>query len=107
MAKCSNAGCRRSIYMLQRRSTPLTMLEAFDAPQLNPNCLKRDQSTVSSQALQLWNSEMLRENARYFAGRVMDAVGEDELEKQVERVYLMALSRSPSEEERVKEPRMS
>ena len=102
VAKCSNAGCRRSIYMLQRRSTPLTMLEAFDAPQLNPNCLKRDQSTVSSQALQLWNSEMLRENARYFAGRVMDAVGEDELEKQVERVYLMALSRSPSEEERVK-----
>ncbi len=102
VVKCSNAGCRRSIYILQRRSTPLTMLEAFDAPQLNPNCLKRDQSTVSSQALQLWNSEMLRENARYFAGRVMDAVGDEDFEKQVERVYLMALSRSPSEEERVK-----
>ena len=102
VAKCSGAGCRRSIYMLQRRSKPLTMLQAFDAPQLNPNCLKRGQSTVSSQALQLWNSEMVRDNARYFAGRVMDAVGEEELEKQVEWVYLMALSRLPSEEEQAK-----
>ena len=31
----------------------------------------------------------------------MDAVGDEDFEKQVERVYLMALSRSPSEEERV------
>ena len=100
VAKCSDAGCRRSIYMLQRRSRPLTMLQTFDAPQLNPNCLKRDLSTVSSQALQLWNSEMARENARHFAGRVMDAVGEEELEKQVERIYLLALSRSPTEKER-------
>ena len=32
--KCGDQGCRRSIYILQRRSTPLTMLQAFDAPQL-------------------------------------------------------------------------
>ena len=101
VSECSEAGCRRSIYMLQRRSTPLTMLQSFDAPQLNPNCLKRGVSTVSSQALQLWNSEVVRENARYFAGRVIDAVGED-VEKQEERVYLVALARRPSEEERKK-----
>ena len=87
--------------MLQRRSTPLTMLQAFDAPQLNQNCLKRAHSTVSSQALQLSNSNMVRNNARYFAGRVMDAVGGD-VEKQIERVYLTALSRWPSVEEREK-----
>ena len=98
--KCGDQGCRRSIYILQRRSTPLTMLQAFDAPQLTPNCLKRAESTVSSQALQLWNSGMLRENARFFAGRVMDAVGEKQVEKQVERLYLMALSRYPTQEER-------
>ena len=98
-SKCSRAGCRRSIYILQRRMTPITILEAFDAPQLNPNCLKRAHSTVSSQALQLWNSDMVRENSRYFAGRVVDAVGAD-VEKQVERVYVTALSRWPSAEER-------
>ena len=31
-ASCGPGGCRRSIYLLQRRSTPLTILEAFDAP---------------------------------------------------------------------------
>ncbi len=99
--KCGDQDCRRSIYILQRRSTPLTMLQAFDAPQLSPNCLKRGESTVSSQALQLWNGEMLRDNAQYFAGRVMDTVGEERVEKQVERVYLAALSRYPTQEERV------
>ena len=57
-SQCTSAGCRRSIYMLQRRTTPLTMLDTFDAPQLNPNCLKRSQSMVTSQALQLWNSQL-------------------------------------------------
>ena len=90
---------RRSIYTLLRRETPVTMLEVFDAPQLQPNCLKRSYSTVSTQSLQLINGEMVRESARYFAGRVVDAAGSD-LEKQVERVYLVALVRLPSAEER-------
>ena len=89
---------RRSIYLLQRRKTPVTILAAFDAPQLSPNCLRRTHSTVSSQALQMMNSDMVRENSRYMAGRVIDAVGED-AGKQVERVYLAALSRPPSQEE--------
>lgn len=99
--RCPKEGCRRSIYTLQRRSTPLTMLQVFDAPQLNPNCLKRPESTVSSQALQLWNSDLARLNSRYFAGRVIDAVGTD-VDRQVERIYLTALSRWPTAEEKNK-----
>ena len=99
VSECSQGGCRRSIYTLQRRTTPNTLLEVFDAPQMTPNCLKRAHSTVSSQALQLWNSDVVRKNARYFAGRVMDAVGTD-VEKQIDRIYLTALSRWPSQEER-------
>ena len=98
LSKGSRAGFRRSIYMRQRRSEALTLLEVFDAPQLDPNCLKRGYSTVPTQALQLMNSEMVRENARYFAGRVMDVVGED-VGKQVDRVYLAALARWPSPKE--------
>ncbi len=89
---------RRSIYLLQRRKTPVTILAAFDAPQLRPNCLRRTHSTVSSQALQMMNSDMVRENSRYMAGRVVDAVGAD-AGKQLERVYLAALGRPPSKEE--------
>ncbi len=98
-SQCTAAGCRRSVYMLQRRTTPLTMLDTFDAPQLNPNCLKRSQSMVTSQALQLWNSELVRESARHFAGRVIDAVG-TEVESQVEQVYLTAVSRWPTRAEK-------
>ena len=98
-SQCTSAGCRRSVYMLQRRTTPLTMLDTFDAPELNPNCVKRSQSMVTSQALQLWNSQMARKSARHFAGRVIDAVGSD-LERQVEQVYLAALSRWPTAAEK-------
>ena len=102
LSEPTEVGYRRSIYMLQRRGTPLTLLQAFDLPRLDdaqPNCLMREHSTVSTQALQLLNSDLLRESARYFAGRVMDAVGGD-LGNQVKRVYLSAFSRGPSEEER-------
>ena len=98
VAKGTDEGYRRSIYLKQRRSTPVTMLETFDAPQLRPNCLRRTHSTVPSQALQMMNSEMIRKSSRYMAGRVIDAVGEDAA-KQVERVYLAALSRPPSTRE--------
>jgi Protein of unknown function (DUF1553)/Protein of unknown function (DUF1549)/Planctomycete cytochrome C len=98
ISKTSKSGLRRSVYLMQRRSTPVTLLELFDAPRMAPNCLKRVQSTVPTQALQLWNSEMVRESSRYMAGRVIDTVGE-EPDKQIKQIYLAALSRQPTAEE--------
>ncbi len=95
----SPVGQRRSIYLSRRRSKPVTILEVFDAPQLNPNCLRRTQSTVSAQALQMMNSEEVRANSRFMAGRVIDAAGEN-AEDWIERAYLTALSRPPTEAER-------
>ena len=101
IAKESPEGYRRSIYVRQRRSQPLSLLESFDAPLLVPNCLKRPHSTVSSQALQLENSELVRLSARHMAGRVIDAAGEDPA-RQIERVYLLALTRPPTSQESAK-----
>jgi len=89
---------RRSIYTLQRRDTHLTLLEAFDAPYLEPNSLKRGYSTVPTQALQLMNGGLIRQTARYFSGRVMDEAGAN-VEQQVEHAYIAALSRLPQPEE--------
>ena len=89
---------RRSIYLLRRRSTPVTLLEVFDAPRLETNCIMRRQSNVPSQALVLWNGDLVRESARFFAGRIIDAVGADR-EEQVRRIYLTALTRGPSTQE--------
>ncbi|WP_051669964.1 PSD1 and planctomycete cytochrome C domain-containing protein [Bryobacter aggregatus] len=92
LAKAGKLGYRRSIYLLQRRSTPVTMLDAFDLPFLSPNCVKRGESIVSSQALQLMNGDQIRETARYLAGRIIDAVGNDP-RKQIDQLYLATLTR--------------
>src|SRR5262249_37593868 len=91
-------GYRRTIYLQHRRSKPISLLESFDAPLLNPNCLKRAQSTVSTQALYLMNGALARDSAQYMAGRIIDAVGEDP-KQQIQRAYLAAYSRRPSETE--------
>jgi hypothetical protein len=86
---------RRSIYVMQRRTQPVSLLETFDQPFMNPNCVQRGQSVVSSQALHLMNGDLVRENSRYMAGRIIDATGGNTA-AQIERAYLLALARKPS-----------
>ena len=101
LAEGTKAGWRRSIYVLQRRTTPMTMLEVFDQPPMSPNCIERSHSTVSTQALQMMNSEMIRERARFLAGRLMDEFP-GLRERQVERLYLRTLARPPTADETAK-----
>jgi hypothetical protein len=98
IAKGSNKGWRRGIYVLQRRKTPVTMMEVFDLPPMAPNCIERRQSTVPTQALQMMNSEVLHEHSRYLSGRLIDEFAEDR-DRQIERLYFRALSRRPTPEE--------
>ena len=44
------------------------------------------------------NSDLVRENARFMAGRIADAVG-DQPDAQIERAYLLALARKPTADE--------
>jgi hypothetical protein len=93
VVKDTRQGRRRSIYIQQRRTTPLTILETFDKPVLNPNCLIRRGSIVAAQALQMMNSETVRSQAMHFARRVAaEAVG---TKAQVTHAYLLALGRAP------------
>jgi hypothetical protein len=92
-------GWRRLIYVEQRRKQIPTHLENFDYPQMNPNCIERRDSTVAPQALHLMNNGMVQHLAEQFAARVQREVGGDPA-RQIERAYLIALSRPPSEEER-------
>lgn len=78
---------------------PVSALEAFDYPVMMPNCDERRHSTVVVQALQLMNSELMRNHASYLAGRLMDqAPGHPE--KQVEDLYLQVLTRYPRADEK-------
>lgn len=94
----SSDGWRRSIYVRQRRTQIPTLLETFDLPQMNPNCVERINSTVAAQALFLRNNALVNELATAFAERVRKTAG-NKLEQQLDTVYRIALSRPPSSEE--------
>jgi hypothetical protein len=61
---------RRSIYVRVKRTQPVAMLKAFDAPVMEVNCDRRPSSTVAPQSLMLMNSDFILRNARKFAERV-------------------------------------
>ncbi len=87
---------RRSIYVQARRSMPLEMFAAFDAPAMtDTNCASRPITTVSPQSLLLMNNLYMREYAQDLAQRVQREAGTD-LEKQVARVFALCFGRTPS-----------
>ena len=76
---------RRSIYVQARRSMPLEMFAAFDAPAMTEaNCSSRSITTVSPQSLLLMNNGYMREHAQDFAQRLIKECGTD-VELQVQR----------------------
>ena len=92
-------GWRRSVYVEQQRKTVVTGLESFDFPLMNPNCIERRDSTVVLQALHLMNNGMVHELADAFARRVESDAG-TEPDRQIDRIYLVALGRVAEPDER-------
>jgi hypothetical protein len=95
IVKESKPGFRRAIYVLHRRQTPLSLLDAFDQPAMTPNCVERRHSNVATQALDMMNGSMPWELARFMAGRVIDEAGNDSA-RQIEDIYHRAFTRAPS-----------
>lgn len=60
---------RRSIYVQARRSQPVALLTAFDAPVMETNCERRSASTVATQSLMLMNGDFVIEQAAELARR--------------------------------------
>jgi hypothetical protein len=58
---------RRSLYILARRTQPVAMLQAFDAPVMDINCEYRPTSTVATQSLIMLNGEFCLEQAAHMA----------------------------------------
>lgn len=97
-ARPHQAGWRRSIYVLQRRTKLPTILESFDSPQMGPNCLERSESIVAPQALHLLNNSQVHELAGRFAARVQREVGDD-VGQQVAHIHQIAIGRPPTQDE--------
>ena len=89
----------RSIYLVQKRTVRVPLLEVFDLPENAVSCAKRNISTVAPQALTLLNSPFALEMAAAFAERVEAAAGCDP-SAQIDCAFRFALQRLPDPEER-------
>jgi len=58
---------RRSLYIQDRRTRPVSLLAAFDAPSMVVNCERRSSSTVAPQSLMLMNGDFLLAQAEHVA----------------------------------------
>ena len=95
-----NTALRRSIYLLARRSNPLTFLRVFDFPIIDVNCTRRVASATPLQSLTMINSKFFTANARFLAIRATETAGPAApLSKKVEAAYRLTLSRKPSDAE--------
>lgn len=86
---------RRSLYVLRRRSTPLTSLATFDAPTMLPNCEQRISSTVAPQSLFMLNDTFVLETSQAITTRLREEHAGD-LRAQLTRVWLLLTSHEPT-----------
>ena len=89
---------RRSVYMFHKRVVPYPLLQAFDRPDAQQACGRRDQTTVAPQALAILNDDFVRARAADFAQRLIAGSSDDE--QLVGLALKRTLSREPSALER-------
>jgi hypothetical protein len=85
---------RRSIYIFARRNLRYPFLEAFDLPDSNLSCPRRERSTTAPQALALLNAELVVEAAAALAARLEKEAGG--ARERVELAFRVVLGRRPT-----------
>lgn len=94
-----DAGRRRSIYLIVRRSQHLTMFDLFDTPMMEVNCVERAESIVPMQALAMLHSPFAEQAAAALADRVL-ACGAQDDDGRIEYLHRSLFTRLPSAGER-------
>jgi hypothetical protein len=88
---------RRSVYLFSRRNLRHPFLEAFDLPDSNLSCPRRERSTTAPQSLALLNADEAMTAAKALAERLTkEAASEKE---RIDRAYRLTLGRPPSNKE--------
>jgi hypothetical protein len=87
--------------MLQQRVLVSPLISVFNGPNISESCAIREVTTVTPQVFALFNSRFARQQSQEMAKRILSEVGNDP-EKQVGRVFQLALQRKPTAEEKAK-----
>jgi hypothetical protein len=89
---------RRSLYLFRKRNVRYPLFDAFDAPDTQSACPRRETSTHALQALTLLNSDFAAGRAKVVAGRVLREGG-SQIDNRIRRAYQLALARAPKPNE--------
>ncbi len=90
---------RRTVYRFSPRGGRVALLDVFDCPDPSTATPRRSVTTTPLQALSLLNNAFVLRMADHCASRIKRDVGDQELEKQVQRSFQLALCRLPTPEE--------
>jgi len=94
-------GMRRMIYAHKVRMERVPVFGAFDCPDAGQPMPRRNQSTTAIQALNLFNSPFVMEQAQKLAGRIRGEWPDDVMTHQlVARTFQQTLGRDPKVQER-------
>ena len=89
---------RRSIYMIQKRTFRMPMMEVFDAPDSMLTCPRRESSTIAPQALTLFNGSLTMDRSRALADVILaESRGADR--ERIEAAWTRVLARPPTSAE--------
>lgn len=89
-------GQRRSLYLQQRRTQVLSLLEVFDAPSIVTNCTRRSSATTALQSLTALNSSFAASRAQALATRLANAAPAE----LIDRAFVSVTGRPPSPPQR-------
>jgi hypothetical protein len=92
---------RRSIYLIAKRNLRLPFGQAFDQPDLQTSCPRRETSTHALQALELLNGRTANRLAEALAARLRREAGSDPT-RRVDLAYRLTTGRAPTPAERVR-----
>lgn len=89
---------RRSVYLIQKRTFRLPMMDVFDAPESMLTCPRRDASTTAPQSLTLMNGSLSMEQSRRLSKQLTAKYADNE--SLVTTAWTRVLAREPSASER-------
>ncbi len=90
---------RRSVYLLAKRNLQLPFFQAFDQPDAQVSCPRRESSTHALQALELLNGKLSNRLAEALAQRLRRECGADRA-RQVDRAFQLTTGRPPAPQEK-------
>jgi hypothetical protein len=88
---------RRALYLFRKRNVRYPLFDAFDAPDTQNACPRRETSTHALQALTLLNSDFAAARAQALAQRAVVGGGGDA--ERIRRMYRIVLAREPATSE--------